>query len=170
MTSRLPELQGEGLEICTAIGVLTLAAVSLEKSLVNLLSALGKISFERSRSLFYSTVSAKARLDMTRSQIEHSGVPDGVKRAATKALDKAKKLTDRRNEIIHGDIQTNTLGRFTLTSRMTATAKPIRQRLITSSEVWELADEYATLFDYMDELSSDISFPLMRNSWTGKYP
>jgi hypothetical protein len=164
-----PELEADGIGLATAIGVVSMRSVWLEAGLVDLMGAVGKLSYARARALFYSTVAAKARLDMIRSLIALSGIPPGVALATTKALDKAARLFDRRNEFMHGGIR-KVRGRRHLVTYKTATERPYRSRPVNEAEIWLLADELAALTLSLDELAQDIRFPVARGSWSGKYP
>lgn len=161
-----------GRELLTAIGAVTVIAVWAEAELIWLLAGLGQMRFNRARALFYSTASAKARLDMIRALIPQSGVPEGVAYATAKVLDKAAALADRRNELMHGQISEDEVhpGAMFIITRKTATSQPRRSRSIKAAEVWTLTQEYGELMRSLGDLSNDISFPASRDAWRGKYP
>lgn len=176
MDSAYLEIKDDAREFLTGVGLVAYSAVLIEHDLIWLLAGLAKVRFERARALFYSTSSAKARLDMIRSQVALSGIPAGMQEAVKKALDQSSGLADRRNELLHGELvgemgEDGSLPKaMMLRIRKTATQRPVRDRPVSTTDVWRLVEDYSELSLLLTELSEDIRAPHSRGSWQGKYP
>jgi hypothetical protein len=89
-------------EILQTLGLLMVRVNLLERSLVKLLSEVGGLSAAQAEGLFFSTQNMKARLDMIRVLSGVSDITEWPAAQVEKALQKAKAVAHRRNDLVHG--------------------------------------------------------------------
>jgi hypothetical protein len=157
MVISFQEVDTFGQELLTALGVVALRAGQLDDYFCFFLSGvLGHkniADIHVARALFFATRSSKARYDMARAAVYVSKMSDARKDFALSLLDRAEKVTKRRNYLIHGQITHELSARKggeaivkqVLINFQSATEKPRRSRPIKFKEVEELANEYETL-------------------------
>jgi len=89
------------LRVIQALGVLTIRANLLDQLLIELTIQLTGGNPRQVAAQYYSSVNMKARLDNVRALLEVSDLPSDLTARLRETLDKVKKVTDRRNDLIH---------------------------------------------------------------------
>jgi hypothetical protein len=92
---KFPELQIYGQEMLSLIGIVTLRAGHLEDYLVHFISAISGLSLTAARNLFFSTHSARARLDMARALVGAANFSEARRTYANKLLERAETVGAR---------------------------------------------------------------------------
>lgn len=149
----IPEVNGYGDEIVTALGALVIRASHHEAWLVSLLAAVADIRRGQAWAIYYASVNAKARLDTTKALLGVSGLSPRRRGDITAFLDRAKDLADRRNIYIHSEhsIEPYPNRRSPLRPIMTeyksATTKRLTVRPLDLGHLHKLLDDYRATSD-----------------------
>jgi len=151
---KFDEVETFGEKLLIALGVVALRAGQLDDYFCFFLSAalghrqIGDVHM--ARALFFSTRSAKARHDMARAAIYVSKMSGARKEFALAILDRVEKVSERRNEFIHGQITHELQGKKDGTTAInqvlinfaSAKKQPRKSRPLRLSEIEDLAMEY----------------------------
>jgi hypothetical protein len=144
----IPEVNGWGDEIVTALGALVIRASQHEAALVSLFCAIADTSRRQAGAIFYASVNAKARLDTMRALVAVSDFLPSRRLKIIGFLDRAKDLADRRNIYIHSEhALANYQGgdappRPVMTQYQSATKKLVTRRQLDLDHLHLLLDQY----------------------------
>lgn len=89
------------LPIIQAMGVLMIRANLLDQRLIDLSAALTGTTSAQAMNQYYASVNMKARLDSIRAILPVSDLSDVLISQIERALDRVKKASDRRNDLVH---------------------------------------------------------------------
>ncbi len=88
--------------VIQALGVLVIRVNLLDQKLIELSAAVSGLKLKQAHNQYYSTANMKAKLDSLRSILDVSELTEDIIRQIKSVLDFVKKVSDRRNDLIHG--------------------------------------------------------------------
>jgi len=158
----IPEINGYGEELVTALGALVIRASQHEAWLISLTAAIADMRRGQAWAIFYASANAKARLDTMRALLGVSGLSARRQRELTAFLDRSKDLADRRNVYVHSEYSIarypspSSPPRPLMTQYQSATGKQLKVRPIELAHLHKLLNDYTLLNDDIRHYAPDL--------------
>lgn len=142
-------------EILEFIGLMIIRANLLEKAQINLFSALLDVEEIVAEAMFYSSNNTKARLDLIRSVLLTSKLPEKQKKDISNCLEKCQAIADRRNLLVHGQWEFKK-DKFIVKETKPLNKKPKQEPIHTLKSIKLLVQDYHDTSVKMELLTKGI--------------
>jgi hypothetical protein len=131
------------LPVIQAMGVLMIRANLLDQQIIDLAAALTGASVAQATNQYYASVNMKARLDSIRSILPVSDLSDDLIGHIERALDRVKKVSDRRNDLVHARWSSRN-GKHRATVYKPNARVKTAEITINEKHILEIAEAYST--------------------------
>lgn len=128
-------------KVIEILGILIIRAGILEKSLIELLSAISASNTAVAETIFYSISNNKGRLDLISNMARRAPIGDSVRDEIVKLMLRIKKISNQRNILVHGDWEFKGDG-FIVKERRAVPSNKGQSPIATFKSLSELASRY----------------------------
>ncbi|MDP1912767.1 MAG: hypothetical protein Q8K49_05485 [Brevundimonas sp.] len=141
--------------ILEALGVLMVRVNLLDQNLVALLASLTGMNKEQAGAAYHATMNMKARIDLICAVAAKAGLSERVNGEVADALERAKKITGRRNDLVHGSWLFRK-GKLRAEIYRPNNKTPVTEITVTQKLIVEIAESYQTASILLLTLSQQV--------------